>query len=152
MRKCQRYFYQIVIIWNEVKVWKDSNQNGLVDEGELLSLEQAGVSGINLTYQTQGTIDENGNPHKQIGTLIKTDGTFGNISDVWFNTDLADTVDESTVELPEDIKALPEIAGFGNVHSLRTAMALDVTGALKTLVQQFAAAETITERKALQYI
>ena len=27
--------------WNEVKVWKDSNQNGKVDDGELLTLEQA---------------------------------------------------------------------------------------------------------------
>ena len=27
--------------WNQVKVWKDANQNGVVDEGELLSLEQA---------------------------------------------------------------------------------------------------------------
>ena len=27
--------------WNQVKVWKDANQNGEVDEGELLTLEQA---------------------------------------------------------------------------------------------------------------
>ncbi len=27
--------------WNEVKVWKDSNQNGKVDDGEFLTLEQA---------------------------------------------------------------------------------------------------------------
>ena len=27
--------------WNQVKVWKDTNQNGKVDEGELLTLEQA---------------------------------------------------------------------------------------------------------------
>ena len=27
--------------WNQVKVWKDANQNGKVDEEELLTLEQA---------------------------------------------------------------------------------------------------------------
>ena len=27
--------------WNQVKVWKDANQNGEVDSGELLTLEQA---------------------------------------------------------------------------------------------------------------
>ena len=27
--------------WNEVKVWKDANGNGVVDEGELLTMEQA---------------------------------------------------------------------------------------------------------------
>lgn len=39
--------------WNEVKVWKDSNQNGLVEDGELITLEQANVSGINLAYQNK---------------------------------------------------------------------------------------------------
>lgn len=27
--------------WNEVKVWKDANGNGVVDKGELLTMEQA---------------------------------------------------------------------------------------------------------------
>ena len=27
--------------WNGVKIWKDNNQNGSLDEGELLTLEQA---------------------------------------------------------------------------------------------------------------
>ena len=30
--------------WNEVKVWKDANANGVIDEGELLTLEQAGIA------------------------------------------------------------------------------------------------------------
>ncbi len=60
--------------WNQVKVWKDANQNGKVDSGELLTLEQAGVSGINLNYENETTTDENGNQHKQTGTFIKTDG------------------------------------------------------------------------------
>lgn len=44
--------------WDDVKVWKDSNGNGIVDEGELLTLTQAGVSGINLDYQDSTTTDE----------------------------------------------------------------------------------------------
>ena len=134
--------------WNEVKVWKDGNQNGIVDENELLTLEQAGISGIDLNYNSQDIEDANGNEHKQNGTFIKTDGTTGNITDVWFDTDQADTIDTADVSLPEDIQVLPEIAGFGNVHSLRTAMALDVSGELKSLVQQFVAADSISARKA----
>ena len=75
--------------WNQVKVWKDANQNGEVDSGELLTLEQAGVSGINLNYENETTTDENGNQHKQTGTFIKTDGTTGSIHDVWFDADYA---------------------------------------------------------------
>ena len=75
--------------WNQVKVWKDANSNGVVDDGELLTLEQANVSGINLDYENSTTTDENGNQHNQTGTFIKTDGTTGSIHDVWFDADYA---------------------------------------------------------------
>ena len=132
--------------WNNVKVWKDANGNGMVDEGELLSLEQAGVAGINVDYKASTTVDASGNEHKQTGTFIKTDGTTGSVHDVWFETDTTDTVDLSNVEIPADIAALPNVEGFGNVHDLHTAMALDESGELKALVQQYAA-ETNAETR-----
>ncbi len=70
--------------WSEVKVWKDSNQNGKVDSGELLTLEQSNISGINLDYHYSNNADANGNEHRQQGSFIKTDGTTGSIHDVWF--------------------------------------------------------------------
>ena len=76
-------------VWNQVKVWQDANSNGVVDEGELLTLEQANVSGINLDYNSSSTTDDNGNQHNQTGTFIKTDGTTGSIHDVWFDADYA---------------------------------------------------------------
>lgn len=45
--------------WNEVKVWKDANSDAKVDEGELLTLEQAGIQSISLNYEA-GT-DNSGN-------------------------------------------------------------------------------------------
>ena len=91
--------------WNNVKVWKDANGNGIVDEGELLTLEQVGVAGINVDYKPSTTVDDNGNEHKQTGTFIKTDGSTASIHDVWFQTDTTDTVDLSNVEIPVDIAA-----------------------------------------------
>ena len=123
--------------WNEVKVWKDANGNGRVDEGELLTLEQAGVSGINLEYQASDLSDENGNAHKQTGSFIKTDGTTGSVHDVWFDADKSDTISKEEIAIPEDIAALPDIEGWGNVRSLREAMGLDESGELKALVQQY---------------
>ena len=41
--------------WNEVKVWKDTNSNGVVDEGELLTLEQANVYKANITNQNSNS-------------------------------------------------------------------------------------------------
>ncbi len=135
--------------WNSVKVWKDANGNGSVDDGELLTLEQAGIAGINLGYADVGQETTDGNTIGQSGTIIKTDGTTGEIKDIWFDTDGANTIDLSNVAIPDDIRELPELAGFGNVHSLQTAMALDTTGELKTLVQQFAAAASAEQRSQI---
>ena len=135
--------------WNTVKVWKDSNQNGIVDNSELLSLEQANIAGINLNYNEQELVDGNGNTHAQTGTIIKTDGSSGTITDVWFDADTADTIDQAEVIIPDDIKSLPDVSGFGNVHSLQAAMALDESGELKALVEQFMSETNVSARNAL---
>ena len=135
--------------WNQVDVWKDSNQNGKVDEGELLTLEQAGIESIDLDYQNSNTVDANGNTVGQIGTFDKENGTQGNISDIWFNTDLMDTVDKTNIDIPADIAALPNVSGFGNVHDLHTAMVLDTSGELKALVQQYVAETDLAARDTI---
>ncbi len=135
--------------WNEVKFWQDKNFNGMVDDGELLTLEQAGITGINLDYTNQENIDENGNNHKQTGTFIKTDGTTGAIDDVWFDTNPEDTVTDVSVEIANEIKQLPNVSGTGNVYDLHTAMALDKSGKLQQLVEQFQAETDIDARNAL---
>ena len=98
--------------WNEVKVWKDTNSNGVVDEGELLTLEQANISGINLDYQKGNTQDENNNSHAQTGTFIKTDGSTGTVTDVWFDKVGYDTVNLTDITIPDNIKNLPDIPFF----------------------------------------
>ena len=135
--------------WNEVKVWKDSNSNGIVDEGELLTMEQAGITGFDLNYQSQSRDDANGNAHLQTSTITKADGTTADITDVWFKTDTANSVDTTHITIPDNIKALPDVAGFGNVHSLQIAMALDESGALKALIEQYAATTDKAERETI---
>ena len=135
--------------WNEVKVWKDANGNGVVDEGELLTMEQAGITGFDLNYQSQSRDDANGNAHLQTSTITKADGTTADITDVWFKTDTANSVDTTHITIPDNIKALPDVAGFGNVHSLQIAMALDESGALKALIEQYAATTDKAERETI---
>ena len=127
--------------WSQVKVWRDANTNGIVDSGELLTLEQAGIESINLKYGYQKEADENGNLEIQQGTFNRTDGTTGKVSDVWFDVDGTNTIlNEEDITIPDDIKNLPDIKGWGNVYSLHAAMALDETGTLKSLVEQYLAA------------
>ncbi len=138
----------------------DSNGDGKIDandaaysqlkvlkDGQLLSLAEAGTKSINTAYTNQNSTDGNGNQHLQTGTFTKTDGTTAAVDDVWFKTDTLDTTDEGKVAVNEAIDALPDLDGFGNVHSLHQAMALDISGRLKFLVEQFATENDPTARK-----
>ena len=71
------------------------------------------------------------------------------MNDVWFDQDTARTADLNPVPVSAVIAALPDVAGFGNVHSLRQAMARDASGNLQALVTQFAATTDATARKAV---
>ncbi|HAU84669.1 MAG TPA: hypothetical protein DCW90_03930, partial [Lachnospiraceae bacterium] len=132
-------------VFSELRVWKDDNQNGITDEGELLTMEEAGIKGIHTAYTDSDLIDENGSAHNQIGTFIKTDGTVSEVHDIWFEADKMhttyDPISTKTDELEEteDIKGLPDIKGSGNVYSLHQAILRDESGELKQLVEQYMA-------------
>ncbi|MCV4274968.1 hypothetical protein OH710_20190, partial [Pseudomonas capsici] len=144
--------------YGKLNVWVDKNSDGAVDEGEFLTLEQAGVKSINLDYVDPGkldangdvprnVVDVNGNEHRQVGSYTRADGSVGVIEDVWFDTSGMDTIDNSDVEISAEILALPEIEGFGNVHSLQRAMAGDP--ALKSLVESFKNESDAAARKGI---
>ncbi|WP_245502896.1 beta strand repeat-containing protein [Rhizobium ruizarguesonis] len=41
--------------WNEFRIWRDSNQNGVTDQGELLTMTDAGIKLINLMPTRDGS-------------------------------------------------------------------------------------------------
>jgi Ca2+-binding RTX toxin-like protein len=63
------------------------------------------------------------------------------MTDVWFKLDTARTIDQDLLEIDATIAAMPDLAGFGNVHSLHQALARDSSGALATLIQEFVSAD-----------
>ncbi|MBD2519906.1 hypothetical protein H6G93_34185, partial [Nostoc sp. FACHB-973] len=132
----------------QLRVWKDGNSDGFVQAGELKSLTDAGVKSFNTAYTEPGVvdangdvpasvIDANGNQHRQVGSYTRLNGTTAKMEDVWFKADTARTVDKNLVVVSATIAALPEVKGFGNVHSLHQAMARDTSGKLQSLVTQF---------------
>ena len=64
------------------------------------------------------------NAIKQTSTVTFDDNTTTTADDVWFRVDLKIT-EEPNINISESIKALPNIKGFGNLHSLRNAMSID---------------------------
>lgn len=61
------------------------------------------------------------------------------MTDVWFDIDPTRTRPETEIPIPEEIAALPEALGSGNVRSLRETMALDTSGKLRDEEQRRAA-------------
>jgi urease beta subunit len=72
-------------IYSELTLWRDSNQDGKSDEGELLSLKEAGVKSLNLEYEESDKV-EDGNEYRQVGSYENSDGESLEMSDVWFQT------------------------------------------------------------------
>jgi len=134
--------------FSKLQVWRDANSDGIVQAGELRSLKDSGVSSFNLNYAEPGKLDANGdvpssvkdvngNEHRQTGQYTRADGSVAAVDDVWFAVKGMDTIDTTRVNISDEIRGLPDITGFGNVHSLQQAMALDNSGQLKSLVESF---------------
>lgn len=110
--------------FNNLKVWKDIDSNGIVDAGELIALTQAGIKNLKVGYANLGVTaakDAQGNQHQQLGSYTKTDGSIQKMNDVWFSVDTARTVNLNTVNVSAEVAALPDVAGMGNLKSLRQA-------------------------------
>lgn len=132
-----------------LRVWKDTNGNGQTDAGELLSLSDAGVQSIAVGYTTSTLVDANNNQHRQMGSFTTVGGQTRAAEDVWVQADTTYSIATTRLDVPADVAALPDIAGFGKVYDLHQAMVRDASGTLKSLVTQFTQAATITEREAL---
>jgi hypothetical protein len=128
-------------------VWKDANQNGEAESWELTDLAANGIASISTAYTESATVDAHGNEHRQVGTYGLAGGGTRAAVDVWFDTNRAHTRDASPASLSEDVQALPDAKGFGEVHSLRVAMADNAT--LKALVQQYVVATDPIDRDNL---
>lgn len=123
--------------FSSLRIWKDADGDGYSSEGELLTLNEAGVQSISTGYTNSTLVDESGNAHKQTGTFTRTDGTTAAVTDVWFKTDNMYSIAEEWLEVPDDIAAMPNMKGYGQVRDLHQAMVRD--SVLKGMVNQFMA-------------
>ncbi len=108
-----------------------SNIKILKGNGEVLTLEEAGIVSINLNSTASGAVDENGNTLISSGTFVRADGSVGNLGDFNLVVDKMMSIETEKIEVSEDVSVLPDIRGFGHIYSLHQAMMLDETGELK---------------------
>ena len=129
-----------------LRVWRDLDQDGVSDASELSSLEEAGISQINLakTAFTQTLTD---------GTRLDGQGSFvlngqtQTYTDAWFAENPFYREFSTTIESAASAGVLPDMQGSGAVRDLREAAALSPL--LSDLLPQFAAASTRDAQRAL---
>lgn len=124
-------------IFDQLRLWVDENGDGVSDQGELKSLRDMNIKAINLDYdyvnQPTGTEALIGN----VATFVYEDDTVGNIGEMWVSSDLYDAIEKVIVGVTDMTDGLPNVRSYGKVNSLHAAIALDETGKLKSLVEDF---------------
>ncbi|MDX1253616.1 MAG: hypothetical protein IDH49_15460, partial [Gammaproteobacteria bacterium] len=133
--------------FTELKLWRDTSQDGVSQGGEFLTLAEAGITSLNLAHTLKNQLLGNGNTLAREGSFTRADGTTGGMGEFHLAVDTFDTKFAEQIEVPEELKILPNMQGSGNVRELW--QAATQSGDLQTLLEQFAAAPTRAEQRAL---
>jgi Ca2+-binding RTX toxin-like protein len=128
-------------VFSQLRVWRDADQDGVTDAGELGTLAELGIVSIALANAAPAEATQiGGNTIARTGTFTRSDGSTGGIADVAF--DISQTASRwlGDATISASAALLPQLRGFGEVKDLRVAMTGDAT--LEGLVSAFAAATT----------
>jgi hypothetical protein len=98
-----------------LRVWRDLNQDGLSQSGELFTLNALNISSINLaSSQTTQTLP-NGNTITDLGTYVKSDGTGGEIASSSAAVDLTLAQDTFHSSFTDTIPLTAQLALLDNL-------------------------------------
>nr|WP_240440909.1 calcium-binding protein [Ralstonia solanacearum] len=143
--------------WDQLRVWRDLNQDGLSQAEELFTLSQLGITSLGTRATQNSQILPDGNRIADLGTYVRSDGQTGTMGDIGQTADIdlgEDTFRREysdTIPLRDDTKMLPNMVGAGRVRDLRQAASLDTAegAALRLILAQYASATTRRDQIAL---
>jgi len=92
------------ISFDELRVWVDSDTDGVTDPGELKTLTEAGVSSIDLKAKSVSRFDQ-GNLIALSSTFETTDAKTREVVDVWFSVSLSEELDQRASVLGEVLRS-----------------------------------------------
>ncbi|WP_301278479.1 calcium-binding protein, partial [Dechloromonas sp.] len=108
-----------------VQVWRDLDQDGISDAGELQTLAQAGIASINLTSTASTVNFGNGNTQTASATYTRTDGTTGTAANLNLAANAFYREFGDHIALTAEAAKLPGLQGAGMVRDLQEAASLD---------------------------
>ena len=139
--------------WNNLRIWQDVNSDGISQSEELLTMEQAGVAGINVANIENSQTLPNSNQIADIGTYTKTDGTINKVgtvsqmADVNFAVDTFNREFTDTIPVSAEVEILPEMNGTGLCRDLHEAASLSTV--LEDVLNQYSQLTTRQEQQAM---
>uniref|UniRef100_UPI0025908AC7 SdrD B-like domain-containing protein n=1 Tax=Accumulibacter sp. TaxID=2053492 RepID=UPI0025908AC7 len=74
----------------DLRIWRDINGNHQTDDGELMTLAEAGVSQLVTAYTELPFLDRQGNVHLERSSATMSDGQTVDMTDVYFNVSAED--------------------------------------------------------------
>lgn len=117
----------------QLRVWRDTDQDGVTDAGELSTLSSLGIAGFNTAKTENDQVLADGNHIADLGTYIRTDGSTATMGDVGEMADI-DLVEDTfhrrfddEIPLTEQAQQLPTMQGSGLVRDMREAASLQTT-------------------------
>ncbi|WP_371171731.1 hypothetical protein [Aliiroseovarius sp. 2305UL8-7] len=112
--------------FNDLLVWRDLDQDGVSNDGELQSLSEIGIVSINVSADEVSETNA-GNTITHRGSFTFDDGSIGLIEDVLFESDLVDTVAllPGDFQYHSDALLIPTLWGYGDIPSTQVALSLD---------------------------
>ena len=106
--------------FNELKVWVDSNSNGYSEANELFTLDQLGITSINLNKDNVN-YDIAGN-HVAEQSTFTINGEVRQVIDAWFTYDNLNSTYDQVHTIDARTMFLPNVRGHGALPDLYIAM------------------------------
>jgi hypothetical protein len=117
--------------FSELRVWRDLNQDGVSQANELFTLTELNITEIS-TQTTDATGTNQGHDLGLTSLFTRTNGTTGEATSVYFQTDGQDSVINETGFTPSAAaRLLPQLPRSGNLHSTAYAATNDTSFAAK---------------------
>ena len=132
-----------------LRVWRDLNQDGISQEGELLTLNEAKVKALNLANKNTDRDLGNGNSLAEEGTYTDSDGNEKQMGDLNLAADPFHSRFSDSVSLTDEQQQAPNLRDSGRVRDLREAAAQSPE--LAEALQQYKNAATKEEQLTLRH-